>query len=283
MQDTVAALGTFDGVHTGHRAVLESALQYSALRPICLSFKNTPKNALGVQTPLLLTDAQRVEKIKQAGFLEVVLFDFNTIRDQSPAEFLDFIVAKYHIRALCCGFNYRFGAGGKGDTAFLRAYCKEKGLQLTVTEAVTIGGQPISATGIRARIAAGQIEEANAMLGYAFFIEGNIVHGFKRGRTIGFPTINQDLPHGICCPKYGVYASSVLVEGKRYKGMTNIGDNPTFSLPAAKAETYIHGFSGDIYGKYAKVELLRFLRPEIRFASAEQLRAQLQSDLKTIL
>lgn len=283
MQNTVAALGTFDGVHLGHRAVLESALQYSVLRPICLSFKNTPKNALGIQTPLLLTDAQRVEKIKQAGFSGVVLFDFDAVRQMSPAAFLDFIVSTYHIRALCCGFNYRFGAGGKGNTDFLRAYCKENGLQLTVAKAVTVGGQPVSATGIRAQIMAGRIAQANTLLGYPYFIEGKIVHGFKRGRTLGFPTINQEIPLGICCPKYGVYTSSVLVEGRRYKGITNIGDNPTFSLPVAKAETYIHGFSGDIYGKYAKVELLQFLRPEIRFTSVEALKNQIQKDLQTIL
>lgn len=283
MPDTVAALGTFDGVHVGHRAVLESALQYSGLCPICLSFKNTPKNALGMPTPLLLTDEQRAEKIKQVGFSKVVLFDFDEIRNQSPAEFLDFIVSKYHIKALCCGYNYRFGAAGKGDVAFLSDYCKANGLNLTVTQAVSVGGHPVSSTDIRAKITEGMMEEANAMLGYPFFVEGRIVHGFKRGRTLGFPTINQDLPQGICCPKYGVYASSVLMENKRYKGMTNIGDNPTFSLPTAKAETYIHGFSGDIYGKLVKVELLRFLRPEIRFDSAEQLRVQLKSDLEKIL
>lgn len=283
MQNTVAALGTFDGVHIGHRAVLENVRRYPALRPICLSFKNTPKNALGLQTPLLLTDAQRVAKIEAAGFKQVVLFDFAAVRHQSPVEFLDSVVNTYHVRAFCCGFNYRFGAGGRGDTDFLRAYCREHGLQLAVADAVTAGGVAVSSTEIRSRIAAGQIEQANAMLGYAFFIEGKIVHGFKRGRTIGFPTINQDIPPARCCPKYGVYVSSVLVEGRRYKGLTNIGDNPTFSLPSAKAETYIHGFSGEIYGKHAVVELLHFVRPEIRFSSAEELKAQIQSDLKTIL
>lgn len=283
MQNTVAALGTFDGVHIGHRAVLQSALQYQALSPICLSFKNTPKNMLGIKTQLLLTDAQRVEKIKQAGYKEVVLLDFEAVRNQTPACFLNYIVKTYGIRALCCGFNYRFGAHGAGDTVFLRQYCAMHDLQLTIADAVMMDGVSVSATQIRACIAAGQIEQANAMLGYPFFIEGMIVHGFKRGRTIGFPTINQDILPEICCPKYGVYVSSVLVNGQCYKGLTNIGDNPTFALSAAKAETYIHGFSGEIYGKHAKVELLRFVRPEIRFSSAEQLKAQICTDLKTIL
>ncbi|MBQ7288960.1 MAG: riboflavin biosynthesis protein RibF [Clostridia bacterium] len=283
MQSTVAALGTFDGVHIGHHAVLESALGHDGLRPICLSFQSTPKNALGIQTPLLLTDAQRTEKIKQTGFAEVVLFDFAAVRHQLPAEFLDFIVKTYQIRALCCGFNYRFGADGRGDIDFLRRYCAQNDLRLTVTDAVTVNGVPVSSTEIRTRISGGEIEQANTMLGYNFFIAGIIVHGFKRGRTIGFPTINQDIEPTLCCPKHGVYVSSVLVDGKRYKGLTNIGNNPTFALPAAKAETYIHGFSGDIYGKHAKVELLHFVRPEIRFTSADQLKAQIQSDLKTIL
>lgn len=283
MQNTVAALGTFDGVHSGHRAVLQSALQYKNLTPICISFSGTPKNALGAKTPLLLTDAQRVEKIKQMGFSEVVLFDFAEVRGLQPTEFLKKIKKEYGINAFCCGFNYRFGAGGAGDTALLRQYCKQNGLSLTVSDAVIIDGVTVSSTEIRTLVAEGNIREANALLGYPFFVEGMIVHGFKRGRTIGFPTINQDIGKELCCPRFGVYVSSVTVEGKRYKGLTNIGDNPTFDLPTPKAETYIHEFSGDIYGKHAKVELLDFVRPEIRFQSGEQLKAQIDLDLKTIL
>ena len=283
MQNTVAALGTFDGVHTGHSAVLQSALQYKNLTPICLSFIGTPKNALGIKTPLLLTDEQRVEKIKQMGFRQVVLFDFAEVRGLDPVAFLDKIRKEYGISAFCCGFNYRFGAGGAGDTALLKNYCEENGLLLTVTDAVAVDGVTVSSTEIRSRISEGNIREANALLGYPFFVEGVIVHGFKRGRTIGFPTINQDIGKELCCPRYGVYVSSVTVEGKQYKGLTNIGDNPTFDLPTPKAETYIHKFSGDIYGKHAKVELLDFVRPEIRFKSAEQLKAQIDLDLKTIL
>ena len=283
MQNTVAALGTFDGVHLGHKAVLQAALEYSDLIPVCISFKSTPKNALGVETPLLLTDEQRIEKIKELGFKEVILLDFNEVRNQSPAEFLSGIIEKYNIAAICCGFNYRFGLGGAGDTALLSQYCEENKIRLTVSKEVKIKGITVSSTEIRRLIAEGEIGRANEMLGFPYFIEGNIVHGFKRGRTLGFPTINQDISNKLCSPKYGVYRSEVSVEGKRYRGLTNIGNNPTFSLPTVKAETYIHEFSGEIYGKHARVELLEFIRPEIRFSTAEQLKKQLQRDLKTII
>ncbi len=283
MQKTVAALGTFDGVHIGHRKVLLSAASYSDLTPICISFKNTPKNALGIKTPLLLTDEQRTEKIKGLGFKEVVLLDFNSVRNLSPADFLKTITEKYNIGAICCGFNYHFGIGGVGNTELLKEYCEQNKIELTIADKVEIKRVTVSSTEIRRLIMGGEISAANEMLGYPYFIEGNIVHGFKRGRTLGFPTINQDIANELCCPKFGVYRSMVTVEGNRYKGLTNVGNNPTFELPTAKAETYIHEFSGEIYGKFAKVELLDFVRGEIKFESAEQLKEQINQDLKVII
>lgn len=282
MLNSVVALGTFDGVHLGHTAVLKSVSLYDDLVPVCLSFKGTPKSELGQNTPLLLDDDRRTEKIKALGFESVELFCFRDIKNLSPRQFLDMIVAKYSVKAICCGFNYRFGKNGEGDTDFLKKYCNENGIGLNVVGKVTVDGETVSSTLIRQYITDGNIEKANRLLGYRYSIEGEILHGFKRGRELGFPTVNQDMPRAICCPKFGVYSSFVTLDGKEYKGLTNIGNNPTFGLDTVKAETYIHGFSGNAYGKSAKIELVRFIRPEMRFDSADKLREQLKIDLEKV-
>ncbi len=272
-----AALGTFDGVHIGHRGVLEQALQ-SGLCPVAVSFRLPPKGQMGESAPLLMLPEEKERVLRQMGFKEQMYLDFAAVRDLSPGAFLDGLFATYPIKTVCCGFNYRFGKNGAGDVAFLQEYCRAKGAELWVCDGVQVQGQTVSSTQIRQLIAQGDMPKAAEMLGRNYSISGPVVHGDARGRTIGFPTVNQAIHPALVTPKFGVYAARCRIKGQTYTAVTNIGLRPTFQLDQPMAETYICGFTGDLYGQNLTVELLRFLRPEKRFGSLEELQSAIAAD-----
>ncbi len=272
-----AALGTFDGVHIGHREVLNQALQ-SGLCPIAVSFRLPPKGQMGQATPLLMLPEEKERLLRQMGFSEQMYLDFAAVRDLSPKDFLDQLFAAYPIKAVCCGFNYRFGKNGAGDVAFLKTYCAEKGAKVFVCDGVQVQGQTVSSTKIRAFIAGGEMQKAAAMLGRNYSISGQVVHGDARGRTIGFPTVNQAVDSSLAMPKFGVYAARCQIGGQTYTAVTNIGLRPTFRLDQPMAETYICDFEGVLYGQNLTIELVKFLRSEKRFAGLEELQAAIAAD-----
>lgn len=275
-----AALGTFDGVHLGHREVLNRALQ-SGFSPVAVSFRVPPKHQMGQKTPLLMLPEQKEQFLRKMGFSEQMYLDFSAVRDLSPHAFLDQLFAAYPISALCCGFNYRFGKNGAGDVAFLKEYCHAKGVALYVCDGVQVQGETVSSTKIRSYITEGQLQKAANMLGRSYSIGGQVLHGDARGRTIGFPTVNQAIDPRLVVPKFGVYAARCQVDGRSYAAVTNLGLRPTFRLEQPMAETYICDFNGDLYGRALQVELLKFLRPEQQFGSLQALQAAIAADAKS--
>ena len=165
----------------------------------------------------------------------------------------------------------------------LRAYLEDRGIWVRILEHQDYQGAPISSTRIRAAVQAGEMEQAAAMLGYNFTFENPVLHGDARGRTIGYPTINQQYPDGLVLPKFGVYESRILVEDTWYRGFTNIGVRPTWQVETPLAETHIFDYNGDLYGQTVQVELVRYLRPEQKFSSIGALREQLDHDKSSIL
>jgi riboflavin kinase/FMN adenylyltransferase len=163
----------------------------------------------------------------------------------------------------------------------LSAFCEEHGIALKITDAVSYKGERVSSTRIRDVIEKGNIEEVTAMLGRPFSLEFEVVHGNHLGRTIGIPTINQSLPDGFILPRFGVYASAVHVDGKVYCGVTNIGVKPTVGSERALSETWLPDFSGDLYGKTLRLELLGFIRDERKFPSLEALRGVIEDNAVT--
>lgn len=275
---TSIALGTFDGVHAGHRAVLNLPKNS---KKIAVSFKIPPKAVLTGESSLLITPENKCRILKELGIDETVLLDFSVVKEWKPEEFLEFLKEKYNPSFISCGFNYHFGKFGKGDAEMLGDFCEKNGIGFSCHEMVTENGQAISSSYIRGLIGNGEIDKANAMLFEPFSFESEVIEGDKRGRTMGFPTVNQRYPEGLAKLKFGVYKTKVSFDDKEYFGVTNIGIRPTFETDYIISETFIKDFSGDLYGKNIKVTPIQFLREEKKFSSLEELIQQIKSDINS--
>lgn len=274
--ELAAALGSFDGLHLGHRQVIGNTLSAPGLRPAVITFQQNPSVSLQKKpVPLLTTNEQKLALLKEMGVEVVYLLPFDRIRDMEPEDFVEALYRVCRIRALSCGFNFRFGKNGRGDAGLLKELCREKGIELSVTPPVSVAGETVSSTRIRACLEQGDVQQAGQLLGRPFGYDFEVTHGRQLGRTWGTPTINQPFPAGYVLPRFGVYASLVEVEGQKYYGVTNIGVKPTVGSDCALSETWIPEFSGDLYGKKVPVELLDFIRPERKFDSLDQLKNEI--------
>lgn len=272
------ALGTFDGLHLGHWAVLDAAKQ-DGLVPAALLFSVHPAAALKrTAPPALCTNAQREDLLTAAGILPLYV-DFREIMQLSPQQFFTEILQnRFAAGAVCCGENYTFGAGGVGTPAVLETLCGANGVRLHIAGTVQAAGAPVSSTRIRAALQNGDITAANRMLGRAFSYAFPVVSGDKRGRLLQFPTANQVFPAGFVQPKFGVYAGYCDYAGHRYPTVTNFGRRPTIGTDSVRSETCLLGFSGDLYGKSPEIHWLSYLRPEQKFPSLEALQAAIAAD-----
>lgn len=278
------ALGVFDGLHIGHRAVIASAcgardvVTGEALCATVLSMTGAPKTAAG----RLLTPQREDALLQTLGAEEWIDLCFEKVRHLSPKEFVHTILhEQLGARHICCGYNYRFGKDGKGDAQSLKELCKPLGITVTVVPPMLCEGEPVSSTRIREALLNGKTELAARLLGFPFTVDFPVTQGNHTGNTWGTPTINQVFLSGYTVPKRGVYASLAIVDGKHYFGVTNVGVHPTVgALKTPQAETWISGFSGNLYGKNVPVQLIRFLREERRFDSVDELKKQIPDDQK---
>lgn len=283
-QSSCVALGFFDGVHLGHRAVISACCAgREGDTAAVLTFRESPAAVLGCGAPPMLTDnSRKAQLISEIGADAVIFTDFAAIRDLSPDAFVRLILRdRLRARRVFCGHNYRFGKGGAGDVGALIRLCADEGIEAAEVAPVTSGGEPVSSTRIRALITDGEIKDANRMLGYAYAIGGGVASGNRIGTTLGFPTVNLPIGEGLCVPRFGVYASRVTVDGKVYRGATNIGVHPTVGEnDRPLCETFLIDYpGGDLYGSSASCELLDFIRPERRFDTPAELRVQVERDI----
>ena len=274
--DRVIALGTFDGLHIAHCAVLRGA-------NAALLFTEHPQKFLrGKAPPQLLTDEERDARMREMG-LELLRISFGEIAGLAPeAFFTEILCGRFHARGLRCGFHYRFGAQAAGGADLLRALCDARGVTLEVEPKIEYRGEVVSSTRIRAALRDGQITDANTMLGRAFGYAFEVVPGDRVGRSIGIPTINQRFPEGFMVPKRGAYVSQAFVNGEWCGSVTNIGRRPSFQGGEVRSETHIIGFDGDLYGARVPVRLLDYIRPEMRFYTPEALRARILEDVRVV-
>ncbi len=281
---TAVALGSFDGLHKGHMSVIACALSFKecGLTPLVMLFDMHPLKCLTGKAPAeILQPELRADILQNRGVASKVI-SFNEIKSLSCREFfIKILLEKLNAGAVCCGHNYRFGAGGSGGIGELKELCAEFGVELKISPEVSQGGSPVSSTRIRQAIESGDIPLANAMLGREFRYKYTVVSGDRRGRLMGAPTINQHFGKNFVIPKNGVYASVTVVDGKEYPSVTNIGLRPSFENTDLRSETCILGFSGDLYGKDIEVRLLQYLRGEMKFENMEALGNRIRADAET--
>ncbi len=274
---TALALGTFDGVHLGHKAVLNMPNGY---KKIAVIFSIPPKAVLSGEPRSIMTVDTKIKTIKELGIDEVYTLEFEKIKDMLPFDFLCFLKNEFSPSYISCGFNYRFGKNATGNTEILSRFCKENDIILKCNEPVCVSNEPVSSTRIRECLKTGEIELANKLLTQPFSFKAEVIEGDKRGRTIGFPTINQKYPSELIPIRFGVYKAKVKFDNKEYKGIVNVGIRPTFESKYIISETYIIDFSGDVYGKDVEIEPIKFIRDEVRFSSVKELKQQIALDIK---
>ena len=272
------ALGAFDGLHRGHMAVIRRACAPGEggrrLQPAVFTFSRSPAGNSAV-----LTGRDKERLLEDAGVEVLYSLEFSQVKDWEAEAFVEQVLFETcAARRLCCGEDFRFGRGARGDTALLQTLCDRRGVELTVVPPVKEGGEKVSSTRIRAAVEAGGISLANRLLGRPFGFSLEVIHGNHIGTGLGTPTINQAIPEGFVLPRFGVYASWCRVGGEYFYGVTNVGVKPTVGSDRVLAETWMPEFQGDLYGKRVRVFLLEFLRPEKKFGSLEELKAAIQTN-----
>lgn len=250
-------------------------------RRTAVVFSVPPRFVLSGNTELLTLPEKKKRILENIGTDEVLALEFSDVREMPPEEFLSLISRKYKPAYISCGFNYRFGKDGAGDTRLLYDFCRKNGIVFRCIPPVLSGGEAVSSTKIRSLLKDGRPEEANALLCEPFSFEAVIIGGRHCGRTIGFPTVNQRYPEALVQLKFGVYKTEVRLDCGSFEGITNIGIRPTFKSDYVISETYIKGFSGNLYGKRAEIIPIKFLREERRFSSLEEVKQQILIDIKS--
>jgi riboflavin kinase/FMN adenylyltransferase len=285
---TVVAMGNFDGVHLGHRAVIEAALQMgrSHGRPaLAVTFEPHPRSFFSPNSPQFrLTDeAGKLRLLAGTGLAGAVVMTFDKNRAGTTAQ--DFIhhdlIDRLGISGIAVGYDFHFGKGRVGSPSLLVSEAPRLGIEVDVQAHVDIAERPVSSSAIRMALAEGQIEDATAMLGGPWFVAGEVIHGEKRGRDLGYPTANIRLDKN-CGLKHGIYAVRVgRGQGKnqvRFDGVASFGRRPTFDNGAPLLEVFLFDFKGDLYGNRLDVAFIAFIRDELKFDSIDTLIRQMDDD-----
>jgi riboflavin kinase / FMN adenylyltransferase len=282
----VVALGNFDGVHMGHRAIVQTAISRAAAHAgtaFVLTFHPTPAKVLTPERApqLILTPEDKLELLRRSGIDAVIVVNFTPALSRlSPAEFArDYILGKLGARVVVVGHSVSFGHRRAGNAQVMVELGQKMGFETEVVGPITIEGGVVSSTRIRELITAGDLPEAARLLGRNHFLRGTVVRGRERGRTIGFPTANIDSATE-CLPPDGVYATRLVLADGAFASITNIGMRPTFDEAARTIEAHIFDFDRDIYGANVRLDLVERIRSERKFDSGEALAAQITQDLK---
>ncbi len=286
---TAVALGLFDGVHLGHRAVIDAALAQrgKGLSPAVFTFE--PECALrksGGSSGYIYTRTEKeILLYEQIGVDDIISPPFEHLCGFSGEEFAEEILGR-QLRAahVCCGDDFKFGKNAACGAQELIRFGKRFGFEVEVVGAVEYGGSVVSSSRIRELLLSGDIPAANELLGSAYFISAAVTDGNHIGRTIDFPTINQDFAEGQLVPRYGVYGTFTNIGGRIFPSVTNVGVKPTIEgVRKPLAETHIIGYKGDLYGKNIDVNFKSFIRPEMKFGSLDELKGQINADIASAM
>ncbi|MDR0886456.1 MAG: bifunctional riboflavin kinase/FAD synthetase [Clostridiales Family XIII bacterium] len=287
IQPTAIALGNFDGFHRGHVALIRRTIevaQLNGLKSAIFTFANHPRNVIAGRSVVkhIMYPQDKLWAFEKLGLDYVFSLPFDEFFHHMDATTFikDYVLGKFNAEEILCGFNFHFGKGATGNAEALAKLADSEGFELELIEPVMVGDELVSSTTIRRYIHDGKMEHAATLLGRAFYIKGEVIHGNAIGRTIGFPTANIILDQSMVQPAHGVYTARVRVDNQIYNAVTNVGVRPTIGDEHKLIESHILDFDGDLYGKEMKVELLKHLRGEMKFASLEELAASIDADKK---
>lgn len=287
---TAVALGNFDGVHRGHQQVIAPVLEKKhqatqELHTTVVTFSPHPQEFFtGKRRSLLTPIDQKVEQLERLGIEQLVLLLFDReLACLSPQEFVEkILIQQLQAQSISVGQDFCFGKQRAGKATDLQAIAANYNIPVTIVPLHTCQGDRISSSAIRQALEQGDVQKANLLLGRAYTLAGTVVTGKQIGRTIGFPTANLQLPPEKFIPRQGVYAVRVLgADNSPVSGVMNIGNRPTVSGMSQSVEIHLLDWSGDLYGKAIAVQLEKFIRPEQKFASLEELKAQIQVDCES--
>lgn len=284
-EQTVLCLGNFDGVHRAHRALLREAvhrrnleLRSASVGVFC--FRELPAQYLSASFEgKLCSNEERMKRYAECGIEFVIWAEFSELRDLSPEQYVNGVLIDVcHAVAVSCGFNHRFGMGGKGDAMLLKRWFGDR---LWLQSEILVDGLAVSSSRIRMLLKEGMTEAATALLETPYAITAPILHGKALGRKMGTPTVNQHFPQDSIIPKHGVYVTECTVKGHIYRGVTNVGYRPTVDSDGqVNCETYLLDFNGDLYGQSMTVQFLRYLREERQFEDIASLQTQILKDIE---
>jgi len=284
LRGATVAIGNFDGVHRGHKAVIAAALARARAlgKPAAaLTFEPHPRAFFNPDEPLfrLTPEPAKLRLLAATGLDGAIVLSFDAELAKLSAE--DFVgrvlVDRFAVSGAAIGFNFHFGANRAGSPEFLQTQGARHGFAVDIVPPLSDGGRPVSSGPIRAALAAGRLDDAAEFLGYPWFVSGTVIHGDERGRELGFPTANLRLDPA-CALRHGIYAVRAAVAGRRYDGVASFGRRPMFDTGAVLLEIFLFDFSGDLYGADMDVAFIAWLRDEVVFASAKDLVRQMEED-----
>lgn len=282
---TIVTIGNFDGVHRGHQMILRRAIDLAkrnAGLAVAITFINHTESLIG-EKPLLINSLQeRMEMLTGQGIGALLAIEFDQHMSQlEPEDFFRlWLVDGLNARELVIGYDFKYGKQGRGDYELLQQLGALYAVKIEQIPPVLENGEVISSSKIRQLLLSGNLDQANKMLGYSFFIEGNVVHGEKRGRSLGFPTLNIYRDSDYLLPCYGVYLVKLAAKGKIFFGLASVGVKPTFGEHDPLVEVYLLDENINLYGESVKVEFLKFIRNEVRFSGSDELKCQIEKDIK---
>jgi riboflavin kinase/FMN adenylyltransferase len=284
LRGRVLALGNFDGVHRGHaelaRVAGEMAVEQGT-RAAALTFEPHPRSVFRPEQPVfrLTPEPIKVALLASLGLAPSFIIPFDRAIAGIPAEAFvdDLLLGQLGAAGLVCGYDFHFGKGRTGSPEMLQARAGHAGVPVAVVPPFTFQGEAVSSTLVRAALEAGDVGHAAGLLGRPWFVRGEIAHGDKRGRDLGYPTANMHLAHD-CRLRFGIYAVRMRIDGVWRDGVASFGSRPTFDDGAPKLETFVFDFSGDLYGRTVDVAFVAFLRGEAKFDTLDALIVQMDAD-----
>jgi riboflavin kinase/FMN adenylyltransferase len=280
----IATIGFFDGVHRGHRflfAQLQEHAKLHHLLPVIYTFEQHPKQVLTGEPPLLLTSAEERKQLLEQ-YAEVRMLDFADVQHLTAEQFMRYLHEQQDVNILLLGYDHRFGSDGLKGFSEFEHIARNIGLHVLRAYECLVDGVPVSSSRIRKLLAAGQVHDANRLLGCEYTLSGVVTHGNGIGNQIGFPTANIQLSGSKQLPMQGVYAAQAHMDGVEYKAIVNIGTNPTVGNSHVTIEAHLIDYQGDLYDKQLSVSFHRFLRPEQKFSSLSCLQEQIKNDIQQL-